>query len=193
MLTVPQAARQAKRNPETIRRWIRDGKLNSMKVGTQYLIDAKDLSNAASGVFASPPGLDADEGQRGRARAVSEVAAQYLTSPAAASAAATTRETWLPAIVGRIVRLVDPARVVLFGSRGRGEAGRDSDYDLLVVVDELVDRRATRLAIRRVLDDLPIAKDVVVATTDEASGRTSRPRGVLHWALTEGRVLYERV
>jgi excisionase family DNA binding protein len=43
MLTVPEAARRANRNPETIRRWIRAGKLRSQKVGTQHVIDEADL------------------------------------------------------------------------------------------------------------------------------------------------------
>jgi excisionase family DNA binding protein len=43
MLTVPEAARRTGRNPETIRRWIRAGKLRSQKVGTQHLIDEHEL------------------------------------------------------------------------------------------------------------------------------------------------------
>ena len=43
MLTVPEAARRARRNPETIRRWIREGKLRATKVGTQHVLDEKDL------------------------------------------------------------------------------------------------------------------------------------------------------
>jgi len=43
MLTVPEAARRANRNPETIRRWIRAGRLRSQKVGTQHVIDEADL------------------------------------------------------------------------------------------------------------------------------------------------------
>jgi excisionase family DNA binding protein len=43
MLTVPQAAKLANRNPETIRRWIRAGRLRSQKVGTQHVIDEADL------------------------------------------------------------------------------------------------------------------------------------------------------
>ncbi len=42
-LTVPEAARRTGRNPETIRRWIRAGKLPSRKVGTQHLIEERDL------------------------------------------------------------------------------------------------------------------------------------------------------
>ena len=39
MLTVPEAARRTGRNPETIRRWIREGKLAARKVGTQHVIE----------------------------------------------------------------------------------------------------------------------------------------------------------
>ncbi len=43
MLTVPEAAKLANRNPETIRRWIRAGRLRSRKVGTQHVIEEADL------------------------------------------------------------------------------------------------------------------------------------------------------
>ena len=43
MLTVPQAARRIGRNPETVRRWIREGKLTAHKVGTQHIIEERDL------------------------------------------------------------------------------------------------------------------------------------------------------
>lgn len=43
MITVPEAARRLGRNPETVRRWIRAGKLRSTKAGTQHLIDEQDL------------------------------------------------------------------------------------------------------------------------------------------------------
>jgi excisionase family DNA binding protein len=43
MLTVPDAAARAGRNPETIRRWIRSGRLRAHKVGTQHVIEEADL------------------------------------------------------------------------------------------------------------------------------------------------------
>jgi excisionase family DNA binding protein len=43
MLTVPQAAARVGRNPETIRRWIRAGRLRSERVGTQHLVDESEL------------------------------------------------------------------------------------------------------------------------------------------------------
>ena len=43
MLTVPEAAKRARRNPETVRRWIREGKLRARKIGTQHVIEEQDL------------------------------------------------------------------------------------------------------------------------------------------------------
>ena len=43
MLTVPQAAERVGRNPETVRRWIRAGRLRSERVGTQHLIEESEL------------------------------------------------------------------------------------------------------------------------------------------------------
>jgi hypothetical protein len=43
-------------------------------------------------------------------------------------------------IVRRLVDAYRPERVYLFGSRARGEGGPESDYDLLVVVDDSAPR-----------------------------------------------------
>ncbi len=43
MLTVPEAASRIGRDAETVRRWIRSGKLRARKVGTQHLIEETDL------------------------------------------------------------------------------------------------------------------------------------------------------
>jgi len=54
MLTVPQAAERAGRDPETVRRWIRSGKLRARKVGTQHIIDEKDLDELIDETGSSP-------------------------------------------------------------------------------------------------------------------------------------------
>lgn len=58
MLTVPEAARRTKRDPETVRRWIRSGRLRATKVGTQHMIDETDLAAVAeeNSVLSLPPG-----------------------------------------------------------------------------------------------------------------------------------------
>jgi excisionase family DNA binding protein len=44
MLTVPEVARRVGRDPETVRRWIRGGKLRARKVGTQHVVEEDDLA-----------------------------------------------------------------------------------------------------------------------------------------------------
>lgn len=44
MLTVPQVARRTGKHPETIRRWIREGRLKARKIGMQHVIEEQDLS-----------------------------------------------------------------------------------------------------------------------------------------------------
>jgi len=58
MLTVPEAARRLGRNPETVRRWIREGKLRSTKIGTQHVLDEADLAEMLrdrAGMMPLPP------------------------------------------------------------------------------------------------------------------------------------------
>jgi excisionase family DNA binding protein len=43
MVTVLEAAKRVGRDPETIRRWIRSGKLPAKKIGLQHMIDEADL------------------------------------------------------------------------------------------------------------------------------------------------------
>jgi len=104
-----------------------------------------------------------------------------------------TIEEWLPSVVARIVERFDPLKVILFGSRARGDAGSHSDVDLLVVMpDGIEDERRVTVEIRRLLRDMPVAKDVVVTTPEEIERRGDLVGTVLRPALREGKVLYER-
>lgn len=98
----------------------------------------------------------------------------------------------LPEIVNRIVRRFQPLRIILFGSQARGDAGPDSDVDLLVVLPQVEDKRRAMVAILDELGDLPIAKDVFVTTPEEIALRGHLVGTILRPALREGIVLYER-
>jgi predicted nucleotidyltransferase len=99
------------------------------------------------------------------------------------------RRAW-PAAMISIVTAFDPERVILFGSQARGDAHRGSDVDLLVVFSDLSDRRERRVAIHRLLSDMPFAKDILVATNDDIA----RPLigSALADAVREGITVYER-
>lgn len=97
----------------------------------------------------------------------------------------------LRSMVDRIVEQFHPRRVILFGSHARGTASAMSDVDLLVVFDQVDDKRRMAIALRRAVADLPIAKDFVVTTPDEIARRGQMVGTVLRSALNEGRILYD--
>lgn len=99
---------------------------------------------------------------------------------------------YIPILTERIVEHCDPLRIILFGSSARGDAGPDSDIDLLIVLHEATDKRRTAIDIRRQLADLPVSKDIVVTTPEEIEQRGNLVGTILRPALREGRVIYER-
>jgi predicted nucleotidyltransferase len=97
----------------------------------------------------------------------------------------------LEEIVRRLIEAYRPERVYLFGSYARGEAGPDSDYDLLVVVpdDALPERRRSRLAYE-VLWGTGKAADVLVWTREAFDSRIHLRASLPSTVLSEGRLLY---
>lgn len=101
-------------------------------------------------------------------------------------------ETFISTMVNRIVRGFQPSRIVLFGSHARGAATEWSDVDLLVILPNGSDKRGSAIEIRRALGDLPVCKDIVVATPEEVARRGHMVGTLLRSALRQGKVLYER-
>src|SRR2546425_3061987 len=87
-----------------------------------------------------------------------------------------------------------PERVILFGSRARGDARPDSDFDLLIVqaaqpgISRWQELRCLRQALRR----FAIAKDLLLFRPSEFDYWRESLNHVVGRALREGRLLYER-
>jgi predicted nucleotidyltransferase len=94
-------------------------------------------------------------------------------------------------VVDRLVEAYCPERIYLFGSSARGDAGPDSDYDLMVVVDDQTsaERRRSRLAYER-LWGTGIAADVLVWTRSRFESRLHLPASLPATVVREGRLLY---
>jgi len=91
----------------------------------------------------------------------------------------------------RLVASFQPERIYLFGSKARGDAGPDSDYDLLVVVsdDAPADRRRSRLAYQA-LRGTGVAADVVVWTRSAFDARLHLRASLPATVVAEGKLLY---
>lgn len=100
-------------------------------------------------------------------------------------------EAKIQEMVRRIVEGFHPERIILFGSRARGNADPDSDVDLLVVLPTASPKETT-LGIRMALRRMGIAKDIVVVTPEEFERRKDVVGTIVHPRVQEGRVLYER-
>jgi predicted nucleotidyltransferase len=95
--------------------------------------------------------------------------------------------------LGKLVRLLlpyEPERIILFGSRARGEADEYSDYDLIVI------KRTNRPFLERLQDMVPVLAEferpaeILVYTPEEYA--QMRETGVVWIAEQEGVILYER-
>jgi uncharacterized protein len=88
--------------------------------------------------------------------------------------------------------LFSPEMVILFGSHARGEAGPDSDVDLLVVMPFLGSKLEKQLEIRLAVRSIHVPKDIVVTTPEEFQWRKEIPGTIERPAAREGKVLYAR-
>jgi predicted nucleotidyltransferase len=92
----------------------------------------------------------------------------------------------------RIIKQFDPVKIILFGSHARGDAGSDSDVDLLVIMRIDGSKRERQLEIRSALHDVRIPKDIIVSTPEEFEWRKEIVGTVEYPAAREGKILYEQ-
>jgi predicted nucleotidyltransferase len=100
-------------------------------------------------------------------------------------------EQKLTELVGRLVDELQPERIYLFGSRARGDAQVDSDYDLLVVVKERIgkDHEMEMRAYGR-LWGLRVPVDIVIMTADYYEWMLEAAASLPATVQREGRLLY---
>lgn len=97
----------------------------------------------------------------------------------------------LAEIVRRLVEAFHPDRIYLFGSRARGEAGPDSDYDLMVVVPSQ-DEPSYKLSQRAhsLLWGLGVAADILVWSREAFETRLPLRASLPATVAREGRLLH---
>jgi len=97
----------------------------------------------------------------------------------------------LSEIVSKIVKHFHPDKVILFGSRAWEEPTKESDLDILVVMD--VDGSPIRKAadISRIARPRLLPMDIIVRTPDEIEHRIKIGDPFIRKIVNQGKVLYE--
>ena len=93
-------------------------------------------------------------------------------------------------IVKRVLTVVSPDRIILYGSAATGTMTRDSDIDLLIVGPPVANRHDTIMTIGDAIGDVNFAVDVSLIATERFEATKRVIGGIAFPANKYGRVLY---
>lgn len=101
-----------------------------------------------------------------------------------------TNQKAIDELVQRIVEIVHPLRIILFGSTARGEMGSESDIDVLVVMPSGTHRRKIAQLLYQEARGIGVPFDIIVATPEDLTKHKDN-LGLIYWkVLKEGRDVY---
>jgi predicted nucleotidyltransferase len=103
---------------------------------------------------------------------------------------ATINDEVLKHITDTIVEHFHPRRIILFGSRARGEAKPDSDYDVLVEMETAAPFQQRMTDVYRAFGLRQWSMDVLVFTPSEVEEERSKIYSIVKIAEREGKLLY---
>ncbi len=98
-----------------------------------------------------------------------------------------------PELLDAVVAHFRPQRVIVFGSVARGDAGPDSDLDLLVVVDDDTPREVfSAQSVYQARRDYHHAVDILPCRASALTARARAKGSFADIVLREGVAVYER-
>jgi len=89
----------------------------------------------------------------------------------------------------QIFEILPDTSVILFGSRARKDNTEDSDYDLLILTENLLPiqiKRDCRTKIRKSLLNINIFSDILIESKSEINTKITLPGHIIKNALNEG-------
>jgi predicted nucleotidyltransferase len=103
-------------------------------------------------------------------------------------------DTDLKSLVDFIATKYSPEKIILFGSRARGDHKKDSDYDILIIMKNVENRRkfASLLYSELIPNNLIVNVDFLVTSKDRYE-KLKTDIGLIYISIdSEGKVLYEK-
>lgn len=96
-------------------------------------------------------------------------------------------------ILREVRRASSPVKVVLFGSRARGDYDEESDYDVLVVLSDEVDLKQEQMKLKSAVGKIPARVQLLVKHQSECEAMNGITVGLWRNIRDEGVVLYEEL
>jgi predicted nucleotidyltransferase len=101
-------------------------------------------------------------------------------------------ETYLKEALGKIIDNFNPEKIILFGSYAYGRPTKDSDIDLMVIMDTDMKPYERALPIRKALKYLGTPKDIIVRTPQEFERFKDIVGTIIYTAAHKGKIIYEK-
>jgi predicted nucleotidyltransferase len=103
----------------------------------------------------------------------------------------TTPQQAQETLIERIVAAAHPERIILFGSRARGDHRPDSDFDVLVVFSEPISQPWTVARnLRAAVGVIGYGKDIIVTDHQHLQEEATLNGSIIGMALREGQELW---
>ena len=118
-----------------------------------------------------------------------EIATESLRNPGGERAM--PKQNILEEIVQKVIEEAVPEKIILFGSRAKGEQTKESDYDICVLKKGVLHKRKLAQGIYLALDvNAPV--DVIVETLERFNELKNNPFLVYYDIAKYGRVVHEK-
>ncbi len=96
----------------------------------------------------------------------------------------------LPKVIQRITQTLHPEKIILFGSYARGTATKDSDVDLLIIMETVARSAERSWMVSRLLIPRPFPVDILVRTPQEVKRALDKGDFFIKEIISQGKVLY---
>ncbi|MBM9499224.1 nucleotidyltransferase domain-containing protein [Leptospira sp. 201903071] len=90
----------------------------------------------------------------------------------------------------QVINLVNPLKIVLFGSRATGSFNKHSDYDILIVMPKGTNKRKTAQFLYQNIENIERPYDFVVVTEETLEKYSNSHHLIYFHALKNGIELY---
>jgi uncharacterized protein len=96
------------------------------------------------------------------------------------------------AVVQRLIAAASPRKIFLFGSFVRGQTGRDSDLDVLVVTKDSVENtRKESVRLRSAVSEVSMPMDILVVRESVFEALKDKVGLIYREAVRHGRLVYD--